>query len=77
MTEWPRYRLKQGGIPVAWADGRNASVEIAHYASIYSQDGPVQIEWRPGRKWRRLTLEAFRSLLSTVRPSPTGDTQDG
>lgn len=47
-----RFRLIQDGIPVAWAEGSNALGEIKHYALVYSQDGPVRIEWRVNGRWR-------------------------
>lgn len=60
-----RYRLKQHGIPVAWADGPNASREIAHYAAVYSSDGSVEIEQRINGRWKRLSPDAFRANLTT------------
>lgn len=53
-----RYRLKQGGIPVAWAEGAGSLAEIHHYAAVYSQDGPVQIEHHYNGQWRRLPKAA-------------------
>lgn len=50
-----RFRLRQHGIPVAWADGPNALAEINHYALIYSQDAPVVIERKEGSRWKRWT----------------------
>jgi hypothetical protein len=47
-----RFRLKQGGIPVAWAEGPNALGEINRYAMVYGQDGPVQIERHTSGKWK-------------------------
>lgn len=47
-----RYRLKQDGIPVAWADGPTALDEIIHYARVYGQDGPVLIEQYRSGKWK-------------------------
>lgn len=49
-----RYRLIQGGIPVAWASGQTAWAEISHYALVYSQDGPVQIDERVRGRWKRM-----------------------
>jgi hypothetical protein len=48
-----RYRLKQDGIPVAWAEGPNALAEIQHYAMVYRQDAPVLIEKHRNGKWRK------------------------
>lgn len=50
-----RFRLKQDGIPVAWAEGPGALAEINHYALVYSQDGPVLIEAHVNGGWRRWT----------------------
>jgi len=50
-----RYRLLQGGIPVAWTDGPTSLSEIRHYALVYSRDGPVQIEKRINGRWKRFT----------------------
>ncbi len=50
--ERERYRLIQGGIPVAWSEGPGAVAEIRHYAMVYGQDGPVKIERHSGGKWR-------------------------
>lgn len=58
-----RWRLKQHGIPVAWAEGQNAHREIAHYATVYSMDGPVDIEHRRNGHWRRISPDHFRALL--------------
>lgn len=52
MTERIRFRLKQGGIPVAWSEGPSALAEIQHYAMVYGQDGPVLIERHSNGKWR-------------------------
>lgn len=50
-----RYRLKQDGIPVAWADGPSAYEEIRRYAAVYGQDGPVMIESKaPKGKWKAM-----------------------
>lgn len=58
-----RWRLKQHGVPVAWADGIGAAREIAHYAAVYSIDGPVDIEHRSNGRWRRISPNHFRALL--------------
>lgn len=52
MSERIRFRLKQDGIPVAWAEGPSALAEIMHYATVYSQDGPVLIEQHRSGKWK-------------------------
>jgi hypothetical protein len=45
------YRLIQDGMPVAWA---NSEREILHYAAVYGQDAPVQIQERIEKKgWRK------------------------
>lgn len=46
------YRLIQDGMEVARAIGPNARSEIAHYAAVYGQDGPVTIQRKHGRKWK-------------------------
>ena len=46
-----RYRLIQDGIVVAQCDGDRAWQEINHYATVYGQDGPVQIEKRHHGRW--------------------------
>lgn len=61
MTERERYRLKQGGIPVAWSEGPDALREIKHYALIYSQDAPVMIERHTKGKWRKLEAASDRA----------------
>ena len=48
-----RFRLKQHGIPVAWAEGVGALREIEHYAFVYQQDAPVLIEHYSRGKWRK------------------------
>lgn len=47
-----RYRLKQDGMPVAWAEGPGAELEILHYAAVYQQDGPAIVEKHDGRRWK-------------------------
>lgn len=53
MGERVRFRLKQGGISVAWSEGPNALAEILHYARVYSQDGPVMIEHHHKGRWEK------------------------
>lgn len=53
MSERERFRLKQHGVPVAWADGPGALGEISHYALVYQQDAPVMIEHHVKGKWKR------------------------
>ena len=50
-----RYRLRQNGTVVAWADGPTAMAEIQHYALVYGQDAPVCIEHYERHKWRSLS----------------------
>jgi hypothetical protein len=52
MTE--RFRLKQGGIVVAWTNGPGAYGEILHYAAVYGQDAPVLIEQRVAGRWKAM-----------------------
>jgi hypothetical protein len=47
-----QYRLIQYGQPVAWADGPKADAEIAHYALVYAQDGPVIIQKKVNGRWK-------------------------
>ena len=49
-----RYRLRQDGMVVAWAEGPTALDELIHYARVYGQDGPVFVEHYYRRKWRTL-----------------------
>ena len=51
-----RGRVRQGGMIVATVEGRGRKFverEIAHYALVYGQDGPVETEVKPIA--RRLT----------------------
>lgn len=48
------YRIKQGGMVVASAEGPRADAEIAHYAAVYGQDGPLTIEQRVAGEWREV-----------------------
>lgn len=64
MSERNRFRLKQDGIPVAWAEGANALIEIQHYAAVYRQDAPVLIERHLHGKWRAWPPRSRRSLAS-------------
>lgn len=50
----PVSGLKLDDVTVAWA---NSLQEITHYASMYSQDGPVKIEKNVGGKWVKVILE--------------------
>jgi hypothetical protein len=45
------FRLIQDGQAVAWAEGRKADAEIAHYAAVYGQDGPVIIQKKVNGRW--------------------------
>lgn len=51
-----RYRLKLNGQPEAWTEGPNALADILHYATVYSQDGPVQIEIYENKRWKKWKL---------------------
>lgn len=53
MMDRVRFRLKQHGIPVAWAEGSSALNEIMRYAFVYRQDGPVLIEHHSKGRWRK------------------------
>ncbi len=51
------YRLIQCGLPVASVYGPDDSAlrEIHHYAAVYSQDGPVKIQFKTrGGRWANL-----------------------
>lgn len=52
MTE--RFRLIQDGQPVAWVEGDNAVSEVLHYAVVYGQDGPVQIQQKVNGRWKNV-----------------------
>lgn len=54
MGDGLRFRLKQGGAPVAWAEGSSALQEIMHYALVYSQDAPVTVEQHVYGRWRKI-----------------------
>lgn len=58
MTPRQRFRLKQDGVPVAWAEGPGAYGEILHYAMVYGQDAPVMIEQHRSGRWRRFPSRA-------------------
>jgi len=47
------YRLLQDELVVAFVSGTKESSlrEINHYAAMYSQDGPVQIQVKTKRQW--------------------------
>lgn len=62
-----RWRLKQHGVPVAWAEGLGAVNEIAHYATVYSIDGPVEIEHRANGRWRRISPDHFRAVRALLK----------
>lgn len=50
------YRIKQDGLVVASAEGQSADAEIAHYAAVYGQDGPITVEKKVGRRWQEVAL---------------------
>ena len=45
------YRLIQDGQPVAWA---NFEREIAHYALVYGEDGPVKVQRKINSRWNNV-----------------------
>lgn len=57
-VEEHRGRVIQDGqqVALAVAPSREAMMrELSHYAAVYSQDGPIQLEVRSGKQsWRRL-----------------------
>lgn len=55
-----RFRIRQDGMSVAWAEGPGALAEIQHYALVYGQDAPVQIEVYQAKKWRTLRLSVAK-----------------
>ena len=65
-----RWRLLQDGVPVAWADGARAANEIAHYALVYSSDGPVEIQYRHNGRWKRATKEHASVVRGIVCKEP-------
>ena len=52
------YRLIQDGQPVAWA---NSEREIAHYAFVYGQDGPVKVQRKINSRWKDNTSARERN----------------
>mgnify|MGYP000447632108 CR=1 FL=1 len=56
MEPSEEYRLIQDGVEVAsvYGPSGDARREIVHYAMVYAQDGPVQIEKREGRRWKQI-----------------------
>ena len=57
-----RYRLRQDGMIVASAEGPEAEREIRHYAMVYGQDAPCEIErqtnsagpWKKLKPWEMM-----------------------
>jgi hypothetical protein len=47
------FRLLQDGLVVAAA---TSLADIAHYALVYGQDGPVCVEARVNGRWRKFDL---------------------
>lgn len=47
-----RYRLRQNGQTVASVEGVGARAVIREYATVYSGDGPVEIEEFKNGRWR-------------------------
>ncbi len=58
-----RYRIKQDGMAVALVEGPNALREITHYALVYGQDGPVEIQQHRSGRWRNVSLAGDRVAL--------------
>ncbi len=52
MTTLPEYRIRQDGLVVASAFGPGARKEVDHYATIYAQDGDLDVEIKRGGRWR-------------------------
>jgi hypothetical protein len=54
---WFYGRVIQDGDPVVSVSARTCEGmlrELAHYAKVYSQDGPVRLETRSdGKRWQR------------------------
>lgn len=48
------YRIIQDGVPVAWSTNLR---DAMHYARVYLQDGPVQLQERTKNGWRKMKLE--------------------
>jgi len=46
------YRIIQDGGIVARVEGPHALREIMHYATVYRQDGSLEIQRRKGKRWR-------------------------
>lgn len=49
------YQVVQDGVVVASAWGRDRArvlAEVAHYAALYAQDGPVELRIKPDRRER-------------------------
>ena len=63
MTE--SFRLIQDGQPVAWAEGNNSLAEIAHYAAVYAQDGPVKVQKKAKGRWK--DVASWPNLLTKRR----------
>lgn len=58
MSEKTHYgRVLQDGIPVASVSSEDRGrmlANLSHYAAVYAQDGPVELQTRSGKsRWRR------------------------
>jgi hypothetical protein len=51
-TEHEAYRIMQDGMVVARTEGQHSLREIMHYATVYSQDGPLKIQKRTNKRWK-------------------------
>jgi hypothetical protein len=45
------YRLIQDAMPLAWTTNKQA---ILHYALVYGQDGPVEVQERVNGRWKMM-----------------------
>ena len=62
MTD--EYRLTQNKTPVAWTSGPKALQEIGHYAAVFSEDGPVKIQFKTkAGRWANLRTTKEMALL--------------
>ena len=48
------YRIIQDGMPVAWSTSLSDAI---HYARVYMQDGPVELQERTKSGWRKVNLK--------------------
>lgn len=50
------FRIRQGNMTVAKAEGPSAEREIWHYAQQYRQDGEITIQHNAEGHWKRYAL---------------------